>query len=81
MKMFDAVKMKDIVKRFNSKTMLAAVAILAICFKTCRNVTVWPCTVTFRSLSNYAYAQKRIISKVVHLRKFALFPGCAKFNA
>lgn len=76
MKTLDAAKLTDIAGRYFRRAMLAFVAMLCIRFIR-RYVDGW---VRYKILYmqtgfNCAYAQKRVGNKVVHDRKYAIFPG------
>jgi hypothetical protein len=81
MKTFDAERIKDIVEEFTSKAMLVAMATLCIrFFMAYMTASVRFYTMTATAFFSCRYAQKRIVNRIVHHRKFALFPGYAKHS-
>jgi len=81
MKTLDAERIRDIAEEFTSKAMLAAMATLCIrFFMACMTASVRFYTMTEMTSFSCIYAQKRIVNRIVHHRKFALFPGYAKHN-
>ncbi len=78
---FDAAKIKEIAEEFTSKAMLAAMATLCIrFFMAYMAASVRFYTMTATTFFSCTYAQKRIVNRITHHCKFALFPGCTKHN-
>jgi len=79
MKTFDAAKIRDIAGKLSQWAMLAVMVALCIRFvRAYMAASVWYYTITVQPLFNYAYARKRVVNRIVHRRKFALFPGYAQ---
>jgi hypothetical protein len=79
MKTLDAAKIRDIAEALTSKAMLPVMAMLTILFfEAYMEASVLSYTITVNSHFTCAYAQRRIVNRVPHHRKFALFPGCAR---
>ena len=80
MKTFDTVKIKDIAEGFSSKAMLAAMATLCICFFLAyMSAALWFYTIlVITAFFTCTHAHKRIVNRIIHHRKFALFPGYAE---
>jgi hypothetical protein len=80
MKTFDTKKIKDIAKGFRSQAMLAAIATLCICFFLAyMSAVLWFNTIfVITAFFTCTHAHKRIVNRIIHHRKFALFPGYAE---
>ncbi len=80
MNMIDTARNNDIAERFSSKAMLAAMATLCICFFLAHmSAALWFYTIlVITAFFTITYAQKRIVNRIIHHRKFALFPGYAE---
>jgi hypothetical protein len=76
MKTFDAAKIRDIAGKLSQWAMLAAMVTLCISFfRAYMAAAVWFYTLTVKPLFNCTYARKRVINRIVHHRKFAVFAG------
>ncbi|EHQ26573.1 hypothetical protein [Mucilaginibacter paludis] len=74
MKKFDAAKFKDMAEEIASKTMLGAMAMLCILFiRGYMAALMYLNTIMVMPLFTCAYARKRIVNRITHQRKFALF--------
>jgi len=80
MKTIDTAKIKDIAEIFTSKAMLAAMATLCIGFFTAyMSAALWFYTILVTTaFFTCTHAHKRIVNRIIHRRKFALFPGYAE---
>lgn len=79
MKTFDTVKIKDIAEIFTSKAMLTAMATLCIgSFLAYMSAALWYTILVITAFVTCTHAHKRIVNRIIHHRKFALFPGYAE---
>jgi hypothetical protein len=80
MKTFNTAKIGDIAERFSSKAMLTAMATLCICFFLAyMSAALWFYTIlVITAFFTCTHAHKRIVNRIIHHRKFALFPGYAE---
>jgi hypothetical protein len=79
MKTFGTAKIKDIAEEFISMAMLAVMATLCIRFFIAyMAASVWFYILTAKPFFTCTYARKRIVNRITHHRKFALFPGYAR---
>jgi len=77
----DAERIRDIAEEFTSKAMLAAMATLCIrFFMAYMEASVRFYSMTAMTFFTCIYARKRIVNRITHHRKFALFTGYAKHN-
>jgi hypothetical protein len=80
MKMFDAAKFRNIAEELTSKAMMAAMVTLSIrFFMVYMAASLWFYTISVMPFFNCIYARKRIVNRIAHRRKFALFPGGSKY--
>ena len=76
MKPFDAVKIRDIAGKLSQWAMLTAMVTLCIrFFRAYMAASLGFYILTVKQPFICAYAQKRIVNRIAHLRKFALFTG------
>ena len=74
MKTLDATTIRDTVEAIASQTMFAVIATLCIRFiMAYMAASVWFQTMFIVPFLTYAYARKRVTSRIIHQRKFALF--------
>ena len=74
MKPFDAATITDMAEAFASKTMLAVMAMLCIRFiRAYMAASVWFYTLSVAPFFICACARKRIVNRVTHQCKFAVF--------
>lgn len=80
MKTFNTAKIGDIAERFSSKAMLTALATLCIYFFLAyMSAALWFYTIlVIAAFVTCTHAPKRIVNRIIHHRKFALFPGYAE---
>jgi len=80
MKTFETTRLRDIAEDLTSRAMLAAMATLCIRFFTAyMAASVWIYMIALTTIFfTHSNAQKRIVNRIIHQRKFALFPGYAK---
>jgi hypothetical protein len=75
----DAASIRNIEEGLHSKVMLAVTALLCIRFIMAYLAVSFVLYMIKRPLPfNCAYAQKRMITRIIHYRKFALFPCGSK---
>jgi hypothetical protein len=75
MKTLDAATIKDMEEGYASKIMLATMAMLCICFiEAYIAASVWFYTIIVAPFFTCAYARKRVTNRIIHARKFAVFP-------
>lgn len=76
MKTSDAAKIREMMSELTSKVMFAVSALLCIGFiMECKTRYFRPYAIKALPLFNCTYARKRVFTRVVHHRKFALFTG------
>ncbi|SDE94739.1 hypothetical protein SAMN05216464_11134 [Mucilaginibacter pineti] len=79
MKTFDAATIGDMAEDYASQTVFAAMAALCIRFITAYlAASVWFQTISIMPFFACTYARKRIVNRITHQRKFALFQRCGR---
>jgi hypothetical protein len=82
MKTFDTARIKDIAEEFTSKAILAALSTLCIrFFMAYMTASVWFYILTANAFFTCIYARKRIVKRIAHHRKFAVFPGGSRHRS
>ena len=72
--MLDAATIRDMAEAIASHTVFAAMAMLCIHFITAyMAASVWFQTISIMSFFTCTYPRKRVVNRIIHDRKFALF--------